>query len=128
VSGTIDAMAPPSGLTTAELVGIAQQLPDVLVKDGDTWSSLATHGSGFAWINHEEQRAMIKSSHAERAALVGSEPAVYSEGWATGSTAWVRIQLSAADPVEVRELLIEAWVMTAPKRAGQAFLATLQSD
>jgi hypothetical protein len=46
---------------------------------------------------------------------------VYEAGWATASTAWVKVRLELADPEEVSELLEEAWRMTATKKAVRAF-------
>ena len=64
---------------------------------------------------------MIKAHHDERAALLATAPAVYEAGWATNSSAWVRVRLELSDPEEVVELLEEAWRMTATKRAVKAF-------
>ena len=54
-------------------------------------------------------------------ALLATAPAVYAAGWATNSSAWVRVRLELADPDEVSELLEEAWRMTATKRAIRAY-------
>jgi len=64
---------------------------------------------------------MIKTNHQERDALLATSPAAYKAGWATNSTAWVRVRLELADPEEVAELLEGAWRMTATKRAIKAF-------
>jgi hypothetical protein len=57
----------------------------------------------------------------ERETLLATAPGVYEAGWATKSSAWVRVQLELADPEEVFELLEEAWRMTATKRAINAY-------
>ena len=64
---------------------------------------------------------MIKTHHDERQALLATAPTVYQAGWATSSSAWVRVRLELADPDEVFELLEEAWRMTATRRAIEAF-------
>ena len=46
---------------------------------------------------------------------------MYEAGWATNSSAWVRVRLEFADPEEIVELLEEAWRMTATKRAIKAY-------
>jgi hypothetical protein len=92
-----------------------------VLKVGDTWTNITFRGRGFAWVNHPEGRAMIKAHHDERAALLATAPGVYEAGWATSSTAWVRVRLDLADPDEVLELIEEAWRMTATKRAIKAF-------
>ena len=99
---------------------MSTELPDVVLKEGADWTNITFKGKGFAWVNHAENRAMIKAHHEERDALLATSPEVYEAGWATNSTAWVRVRLDLADPDEVLELLEEAWRMTATKRAIKA--------
>jgi len=111
----------PRMLSSSSLVEIAATLPDVVLKEGPNSTSITFRGRGFAWVNHPENRAMIKARHDERAALLATAPATYAAGWASSTTAWVRVRLEIADPDEVCELLEEAWRMTATKRAIRAF-------
>jgi hypothetical protein len=108
-------------LTASQVVEMSTALPEVVLKEGADWTNITFNGKGFAWVNHAENRAMIKSHHQERDALLATAPAVYQAGWATNSTAWVSVRLELADPQEVSELLEEAWRMTATKRAIKAF-------
>ena len=108
-------------LSSSRLVEMSAALPEVVLKEGDRWTNTTFRGRGFAWVNHPENRAMIKARHDEREALLATEPAVYEAGWTTSSTAWVRVRLELADPEEVAELLEEAWRMTATKRAITAY-------
>ena len=108
-------------LSSSRLVERSAELPDVVLKDGGSWTSITFRGRGFAWVNHPENRAMIKAHHDERDALLATSPGVYEPGWTTSSSAWVRVRLELADPDEVLELLEEAWRMTATKRAIRAF-------
>jgi hypothetical protein len=110
-----------SALSSSQLVEMSAALPDVVLKEGMDWTNITFKGKGFAWVNHPENRAMIKAHHDERDALLATAPAVYAAGWATNSTAWVSVQLELADPEEVFELIEEAWRMTATKRAIRAF-------
>lgn len=108
-------------LSTEQLVARAAELPDVLLKESDTWTSITFRGKGFAWVDHAENRAMVKAHRDEREALLATSPEVYEPGWESGSSAWVRVRLEHADPEEVFELLEEAWRMTATKRAVAAY-------
>ena len=110
-------MAPPTGLSSQDVVDMSRELPEVLLKEWRSYTNITFKGRGFAWVNHEEQRAMIKGRHDEREALLATSPDVYEAGWATQSTAWVTVHLEHADPDEVRELIEEAWRMTATKKA-----------
>ena len=114
-------MGKPRVLSSSKLVEMSTALPEVVLKEGDNWTNITFKGKGFAWINHPENRAMRKAHHDEREALLATAPAVYEAGWATKSSAWVRVRLELADPEEVFELLEEAWRMTATKRAIKAY-------
>ena len=103
-------------------------LPEIVLREGLNWTNITFKGKGFAWVNHSDNRAMIKAQHDERAALLATAPEVYEAGWATNSSAWVRVRLELADPEEVQELLEEAWRMTATKRAIKAFDETRRRE
>lgn len=105
----------------ADVVELAQQLPELVLKDYSDWTSITFRGRGFAWVNHVANTAMIKSTHLEREAMLGSDPETFSAGWASRSTAWVSVVLERADPEEVFEILADAWRMTATKKAIAAF-------
>ncbi len=108
-------------MTAAALVGLARDLPGVVLRERGDWTSVTYRGKGFAWVDHADERAMVKSTHDERAAMVATAPDAYAEGWASSSTAWVSVTLAAADPDEVAEILLDAWRMTATKRAVAAY-------
>jgi hypothetical protein len=110
-----------SALSSSQLVEMSAALPDVVLKECMDWTNITFKGKGFAWVNHPENRAMIKAHYDEREALLSTAPGVYEVGWATNSSAWVRVRLEFADPEEVFELLEEAWRMTATKRAIKAY-------
>jgi hypothetical protein len=108
-------------MDSAEVVTLAVGLPDVVLKEHSAWTSMTVRGKGFAWVNHGENTAMIKGTHEERAACVATTPEVYSEGWASATTAWVSVRLEHADPDEVFELPADGWRMNATKQAVAAF-------
>ncbi len=113
-------MSRHGSLSSSQVVEMSTELPDVVLKESDTWTNITFNGKGFAWVNHPENRAMIKAHHDECDALVATAPDVYEAGWTTNSSVWVRVRLELADPDEVVELLEEAWRMTATKRAIRA--------
>ncbi|CUR60639.1 conserved hypothetical protein [metagenome] len=113
-------VSPSEPLSSHQVVEMSTTLPDVLLKEGVNWTNITFKGKGFAWVNHPENRAMIKAHHDERAALLATSPEVYEAGWATNSSAWVTVHLERADADEVFELLEEGWRMTATKKAIRA--------
>ncbi|NUR08616.1 MAG: MmcQ/YjbR family DNA-binding protein [Nocardioidaceae bacterium] len=114
-------MGSRGGFTSSRLVELSTTLPEVVLKESDRWTNITFRGRGFAWVNHPENRAMIKAHHDERAALLATAPEVYEAGWATNSSAWVTVHLDLADADEVFELLAEGWRMTATKKAVRAY-------
>jgi hypothetical protein len=120
-NGSIAAVRKRKVLSSPELVEMSTALPEVVLKEGLNWTNITFKGKGFAWVDHPENRAMIKAHHDEREALLATAPTVYGAGWATNSSAWVRVRLELADPEEVFELLEEAWRMTATKRGIKAY-------
>ena len=58
----------------------------------------------------------------ERAALVAGEPHKFSLPSASDVRFhWVHADLAALDPVEARELVVDAWRMVVPKKVSRAY-------
>jgi hypothetical protein len=108
---------------TAALLDLALRFPEVTCKDGSSWTSIRFRAQGFGWVKHDDNLLMLKSTHDERAALVGSDPETYAEGWASAGTAWVTIRLDRITPDEVIELIADAWRLNAPQKVIAAFEA-----
>ena len=69
----------------------------------------------FATLRASDGMAVLKLPREEQAALVAMHPEVYaSTPW--GHQGWTSVDLDRADPVELRELIVEAWRGVAPKR------------
>lgn len=112
-------------MDSAALVELASALPDIVLKDHRHWTSITFRGKGFAWVDHQEDTAMVKSTHADREAIIGNDPDTFSAGWASRTTAWISIDLDRADEQEVFEILADAWRMTATRQAVAAYDAEL---
>jgi hypothetical protein len=63
----------------------------------------------------------VKASKEEQAELVATRPDTFSIAAYVGRFGWVDIVLSNVDTEELRELLVEAWRRTAPKRVVAAY-------
>ena len=58
----------------------------------------------------------------ERAALVASEPHKFQMPSASEMRFnWVHAELAALDPIEARELVVDAWRMVVPKKVSRAY-------
>lgn len=58
----------------------------------------------------------VKCTKEEQASLLAERPEVYSMAAYVGRFGWVEVKLSKVDPTELKELVIEAWRRTAPKK------------
>jgi hypothetical protein len=58
----------------------------------------------------------VKASKEEQAELIGGAPEIYSAAAYVGRFGWVKVELAAADPGELRQVVVEAWRRTAPKK------------
>jgi hypothetical protein len=63
----------------------------------------------------------VKASREEQAELVAARPETFAVAPYVGRYGWVEVRLSDVDEAELRELLMEAWRRTAPKRLVAAY-------
>lgn len=79
----------------------------------------------FAALSPDETVLGFGFPREERAALIASEPDKFL--WPAQSDLryqWVRARLAALDLDELRELVVNAWRMTVPKKVWQQHLNT----
>lgn len=62
------------------------------------------------------------------AELVAARPQTFAVAPYVGRYGWVRVRLPDVDETELRELLVEAWRRTAPKRLIAAYDAAADRD
>lgn len=77
----------------------------------------------FAALSPDETVLGFGFPREERAALIASEPEKFF--WPVPSDMryqWVRAWLAALDRQELRELVVNAWRMTVPKKVWQEYL------
>ena len=98
---------------------IALALPEA--EERETWGhpTFRVRDKMFAAMATDGRSASIKATKEAQAALVGSEPEVFSIPAYVGHHGWVGVTLAKVDPDELRELITEAWLMTAPKRIAR---------
>ena len=69
-----------------------------------------------AILSDDGRQAGVKTTRQEQSALIAAAPETFGIPDYVGRHGWVSVQLATADPTELRELLVEAWCQTAPKR------------
>jgi len=103
-------------MDAAEVTKVLLGLPGAEEHEG--WAGqpcFKVRKKGFVYLSADESSVMLKALREEQEALVAQDPEVYTPSWASGRFAWLEVDLAAADDEELRELLIEAWRLTAPK-------------
>ena len=107
--------------TGQDLRAIALALPEA--EERETWGhpTFRVRDKMFAAMAADGSSASIKATKEAQAALVGSDPEVFSIPAYVGVHGWVGVDLARMDGEELRELVIEAWLMTAPKRLTRDF-------
>jgi hypothetical protein len=72
-------------------------------------------------FSEEERHAWVKSTFDEQRALVAMFPDTFFVPPYVGSSGWVGVAISKVDPQEMRELVTEAWRMTARMELVRAY-------
>ncbi|PPK93207.1 hypothetical protein CLV92_111124 [Kineococcus xinjiangensis] len=108
-------------VTGDELRNTALALPEA--EERETWgqATFRVRGKIYVILADDGTQASIKASREEQAALLASEPEVFSPASHVGRFGWVSARLDAADPEALRELVVDAWRSTAPRRLVAEF-------
>jgi hypothetical protein len=103
-------------MTGDELRALLLSLPEA--EERETWGhpTFRVREKMFAGMSVDGRSAGLKSTLDVQAALIAAEPEVFSVPAYVGRHGWVDVVVERADPDELRELAIEAWRRTAPKR------------
>ena len=75
----------------------------------------------IAILSEDESEARIKATKEEQAAMLASDPEKFYMPAHVGQHGWIGVRLARIDSEELRELLEEAWRLTAPKKMVRAF-------
>ena len=107
--------------TADELRRVVLSLPEA--EERETWGhpTFRVRDKMFATLSDDGRQATVKATREEQAALVAAAPETFGIPAYVGRHGWVSIQLATVDPVELRELVVEAWRQTAHKRLVTAY-------
>ena len=104
-----------------ELRQVMRSLPEA--EERETWGhpTFRVRDKMFATMSDDGRQATVKATREEQAALIAAAPATFGIPDYVGRHGWVSIQLATVDPTELRELVVEAWRQSAPKRLVTAY-------
>lgn len=102
--------------TAREFRKLALSLPEA--EERVTWGqpTFRVRNRMFALLTGEGESASLKAVREAQAALIGSDSEIFFKPAYVGAHGWVGVRLALVEAVELRELVIEAWLLTAPKR------------
>jgi hypothetical protein len=100
---------------------MALALPDAV--EQETWGTptFRVRKKIFVMFSDEQHEAWVKSTHDEQRALTQMDPETFFVPPYVGPSGWVGVRFRSVDRDEMRELITEAWRMTAPKRLVASF-------
>jgi hypothetical protein len=109
-------------VSAAEVLDFAASLPETSERDYREDSTIFTfRGRGIGLVSGDGRFLFVKALRSERDVMIESDPETYAEWWAAGRYGWVRAALDRIDLDEARELVLEAWRLTAPKKLVRAY-------
>jgi hypothetical protein len=109
--------------TYADAQRIVAELPGTSEVDVPEWGhpTFRVNNKMFASGAPDSSSMTVKASKEEQAELVAAHPEVYAVAAYVGRYGWIQLQLNGVDADELRELLVEAWRRTAPKKLVKQF-------
>lgn len=119
---------PPSGEAKVEVLmraesvrKLALRLPEAV--EQETWGTptFRIRKRIFVMLSDQGREAWVKTTHDEQRALVAMDPETFFMPPYVGPSGWVGVKIRTVDPTEMRELVTEAWRLTAPVRVVRAF-------
>jgi hypothetical protein len=101
--------------------GFALALPESV--EQETWGTptFRVRKRIFVMFAEEQREAWVKSTHDEQRALTQMDPETFFVPPYMGPSGWVGVRFESVDRDEMRELITEAWRMTAPKKLVDSF-------
>jgi len=108
--------------TVAQVRTMALALPETA--EVVTWGTDLTwrvRDKIFVMGGPESPSVSVKASKEDQAELIAMAPQTYSPSAYVGRFSWVSVVLANVDEDELRDLIVEAWRMTAPKRLVKTY-------
>ncbi|WP_242902228.1 MmcQ/YjbR family DNA-binding protein [Actinomadura terrae] len=108
-------------MNVEEFLKAVLALPEVTERDAfGGMTGFRVRDKGFCYLNEPEGTVLLKATREEQAALIAEAPETFTPSWASGGRfAWLEVTLATVDPEELRDLVTEAWRLSAPKRLAK---------
>ncbi|GGN16111.1 hypothetical protein GCM10011609_66050 [Lentzea pudingi] len=101
--------------TNKQLFKIVDGLAEARRSSGQQYDTLRVRGKVFGYYWPRTQTVGLKQTLSEQLALVAERPEVFEVQFTAGGFGWVVVYLEGIDADEMKELVFEAWRLSAPE-------------
>ncbi|WP_330270708.1 MmcQ/YjbR family DNA-binding protein [Lentzea sp. NBC_00516] len=101
--------------TSKQLFKILDGLAEAQRSSGQQYDSFRVRGKLFGYYWPRTQTVGLKQTLSEQLALVAERPEVFEVQFTTGGFGWVVVYLEGIEADEMKELVFEAWRLSAPE-------------
>ncbi len=101
--------------TPNEFFQTADALAEVQRSSGQQYETFRVRGKVFGYYWPRTQTVGLKQTLSEQLALVAERPDVFEVQFTAGGFGWVVVHLEGIEADELRELVFEAWRLSAPE-------------
>ena len=98
-----------------QLFKIVDGLAEARRSSGQQYDTFRVRGKVFGYYWPRTQTVGLKQTLSEQRALVAERPEVFEEQFTSGGFGWVVVHLEGVEADEMRELVFEAWRLSAPE-------------
>lgn len=105
---------------TGQFLRMVDRLASVERAQARDYTSFSVCGKRFGYYWPRTRTVGLKQTLSEQLALVAERPDVFEVQFTAGGFGWVVVYLAGIDADELRELLYEAWRLSAPEELVEA--------
>ena len=107
-------------MTWEDVLRLCGTLPEVEEATSFGTPALRLRGKLLVRLRDDGETLALRVDYEERLALVNEQPGVFFVTPHYQNYPFVLVRLAGVDPEELEELLVEAWLLSAPKRLAAA--------
>jgi hypothetical protein len=102
-----------------QFLRMVDKLAEVERAQARDYTSFSVRGKRFGYYWPRTKTVGLKQTLSEQAALVAERPDVFEIQFTAGGFGWVVVYLQKIDADELRELVYEAWRLSAPEQLAE---------
>jgi hypothetical protein len=104
------------GVPDSQFLRMVDKLAEVERAQARDYTSFSVRGKRFGYYWPRTKTVGLKQTIHEQLALVAERPDVFEIQFTAGGFGWVVVYLTKIDADELRELVYEAWRLSAPEQ------------